>query len=339
MHHAPIAKAHLMLGGVNVDVHHPRIEFEKEHEGRMPAVEQHVAVCLAHRMGDQLVADHPTIHTEILQIRLTAGEGRQPHPTPQTQTAALLIDGNRLFDKGRTEDTRHSPLGFLLRMGRAQTQYRAAVVTQVESHIEACQSQALDHLFKMTEFGLLGTQKLSAGGGIEEQITDFDRGALGMRSRLHPGVHVAAFGFHLPRLIGPFGAGGQQQARHRAHRCQRLPAKTQGSHPLKIVQIHYLAGRVAGQRQRQIALVDAAAIVPHPQQLDAALLHIDINTRCTGIQAVLQQFLDNRRWTFYHFTRGNLVRQTRAQQLNTGHLQPHDHIRGHFEPTCCRPAP
>ena len=339
MHHAPITETHLVLGRVHVDVDHRRVQFEEQHKGRVATVEQHIPIGLAHRVGHQLVADHATIDTEILQIGLTAGEGRQTDPAPQAQTAALLIDGDGLLDEGRTEDARHPPLGFLFGMRWAQAQHRAAVVAQVEGHIETRQGQALDHLFQMAEFGFLGAQELAPGRGIEEQVPYFHGGALRVGSRLYPGVHVPPLGLHLPGLIGILGAGGEHQPGDRADRGQCLATKTQGGHPFQIIQIHDLAGGVTRQRQRQVTLDDATPVIPDPQQLDAALLHIDINPRGSGIQAVFQQFLDHRRRSFHHLTRGNLVSQARAQQLYSGHLQPHDHFRGHFSPTCCWPAP
>ena len=70
MHHAPITEAHLMLGRVHIDIDHRRIDFQKQHKGRMTTIKQHVAVGLTHRMGDQLVAHHTTVHIEILQVGL-----------------------------------------------------------------------------------------------------------------------------------------------------------------------------------------------------------------------------------------------------------------------------
>jgi hypothetical protein len=46
---------------------------------------------------------------------------------------------------------------------------------------------------------------------------------------------------------------------------------------------------VTGQRQRQVIGGNAAAIVTHPQQLDAALLDIDIDAFGAGVEAVFQQ--------------------------------------------------
>ena len=69
---------------------------------------------------------------------------------------------------------------------------------------------------------------------------------------------------------------------------------------------------MAGQGKRQVILSNPAAIVTHPQQLDPSLLDIDVDTLGTGIQTVLQQFLDDRGWTLHNLTRRDLVSQSRA---------------------------
>ncbi|MCY1374641.1 hypothetical protein D9M69_619940 [compost metagenome] len=82
VNHAPFTEAHFVLGRVHVDIDAGRIDFEKQHEGRVPTIEQHVAIGLAHRVGDQFVAHGTAIDEEILQVGLAAVEGRQADPAP-----------------------------------------------------------------------------------------------------------------------------------------------------------------------------------------------------------------------------------------------------------------
>ena len=89
-----------------------------------------------------------------------------------------------------------------------------------------------------------------------------------MRRRLDPRRHVAAFGFHLPGLLGAAGAGSQGQPGHGADGGQGLATKAQAHDPLQVFQVADLAGGVTGQGQGQVIRRDAAAIVTYPQQLD-----------------------------------------------------------------------
>src|SRR2546426_7684532 len=61
------------------------------------------------------------------------------------------------------------------------------------------------------------------------------------------------------------------------------------------------------QRHRQLAGGDAAAVVAHPHQRDAAALDVDLDARRAGIERVLDQLLDDRGRPFDHLAGGDLV--------------------------------
>jgi hypothetical protein len=52
MNRTGIPKPHLMLAGVDINVHLAWIKIEKQHIGRMPAVIEHILKALANGMGD-----------------------------------------------------------------------------------------------------------------------------------------------------------------------------------------------------------------------------------------------------------------------------------------------
>ncbi|MNZ91226.1 hypothetical protein D3C78_1102010 [compost metagenome] len=201
-------------------------------------------------------------------------------------------------------------------MGLVQAEDGLAVVPQVEGHIEAGQGQAPDDFLQVIEFGLFGLEKLATGRGIEEQVTHFHRGADRVCGRLHTRSHVATFGLDLPGFACTGGARRQGQARHRADGGQGLATKAQAQHTFEVFQFADLAGGVSGQGQWQVVGGNTAAVVTYPQQLDAALLHFDIDASGTGVQTVLQQLLGHRSRAFDHLTGGNLVGQPRAEQLD-----------------------
>ena len=195
VHHAPVTKAHLVLGRVHVHVHAGGVDLQKQHEGRVPTIEQHVAVGLTHRVGDQLVAHGTAVDEEVLQVGLAAREGRQADPAPQMQAVALHLDRQRLLQKARAADRGHAPCAGRVVMGFMQAEDALAVVAQMEGHVEARQRQAPNDFLQMVEFGFFGLEELAPGRGIEEQVAHLDRGTHRMRCRLHPRGHVAAFGF------------------------------------------------------------------------------------------------------------------------------------------------
>ncbi len=134
MNRATVPKPHLVFCRVHVDIHACRVQLEKQNKGWVPAVKQDIAIGLTDCMGYQLVADHPAIHKEVLQVCLTARKGRLGDPAPKTQSARLALDGHGVLGEFGTADRRHSPMQRRLVGGRVELQGLFAVVTQREVH-------------------------------------------------------------------------------------------------------------------------------------------------------------------------------------------------------------
>ncbi|MEJ1970486.1 MAG: hypothetical protein WDN03_17940 [Rhizomicrobium sp.] len=74
----------------------------------------------------------------------------------------------------------------------------------------------------------------------------------------------------------------------------------------KIV-VAQLGGRVALDRQRQVAGVHAVAVVLHQDEIGAAIRDRDVDPRCAGIQRVLDQLLRRRGRPLHHLAGGDAV--------------------------------
>src|SRR5690554_6308030 len=70
VHQAPITEAHLMLGGVHIDIDHCWVDFQVEHKDRVATTKQHITVGLTNGVSHQPVADHTAIDEEVLMIGL-----------------------------------------------------------------------------------------------------------------------------------------------------------------------------------------------------------------------------------------------------------------------------
>lgn len=95
---------------------------------------------------------------------------------------------------------------------------------------------------------------------------------------------LAPFGIGLPRLALLGGARRQGQTGNRADTGQRFAAETEADDSLQIVERADFTGGVPRQRQRQIVLADAAAVVANADQLGTAAFNIDIDARCAGVE-------------------------------------------------------
>jgi hypothetical protein len=101
-------------------------------------------------------------------------------------------------------------------------------------------------------------------------------------------------------------AAGELHPRDGVDRRQRLAAKPQARHLFEVGQAGDLAGGVTGQGEREFVARDAAAVVTHPDALDAALLQIDLDIGGAGVEAVFENFLQGRGGAFDHLAGGDL---------------------------------
>ena len=124
---------------------------------------------------------------------------------------------------------------------------------------------------------------------------------------------VAADG---PGFLGLGRAACDRHVGHRIDGRQRFASKAKTRDALKIVKRSDFACSVTLKGQRQVFLWNPAAVVGDHDTLDAALFQTDLNIRCTGIQRVLNQFLDDGSRTLDHFARSNLADQPIGKLLN-----------------------
>src|SRR5207245_3492963 len=94
-------------------------------------------------------------------------------------------------------------------------------------------------------------------------------------------------------------------------------------HAEKILRRRELAGRVAGEGERQVVRQDAAAVVHDADQLDAALFDVDVDPAAAGIHRIFQQLLDDAGRPFDNLPRGDLSDDRRRQLLNPRHGPHH----------------
>ena len=88
-------------------------------------------------------------------------------------------------------------------------------------------------------------------------------------------------------------ARGDLEARHRRDRRQRFAAEPERGDGAEIVGAGDLAGGVARQRERQLGGGNSAAVVAHAREPHAARFDLDFDALRAGVEAVLDQLLDD----------------------------------------------
>ena len=135
MHGARFAETHFDLGGMDVDVHHFRVDFDEQYKRRMAVVVQNVLVGLADGVGDQLVAHETAVDVDILRIAAAARKSGQARQALQAQAAGTLVQRHRGSGKFLAQQGR----GTLHQAGRRQLPDFAPVMLQAETDIGAAQ--------------------------------------------------------------------------------------------------------------------------------------------------------------------------------------------------------
>ena len=77
----------------------------------------------------------------------------------------------------------------------------AVVMTQRKSNVIATECELFQCVFKVREFCLFCTQKLTSCWRIKKQVTRFNRGACWVGCRADFRLHITPFRFHLPGFI------------------------------------------------------------------------------------------------------------------------------------------
>ena len=114
-----------------------------------------------------------------------------------------------------------------------------------------------------------------------------------------------------------FRARVDRQIRDGGDRGQRLAAKAQRRDMGKIA-IGDFRGRMALDREREIALIHAAAVVDDANELPAAVLDGDVDARRPGVERVLDQLLHGRGRPLDHLAGGDAVDEDGIETAN-GH--------------------
>ncbi len=200
-----------MLGGVNVNVNLMRVDLQIKHKGGLLIGAELIFAGLANGVINQAVTHHAAIHIAVLNFSERGAAGvRIGNPAAQGQIAMLPLNGQRFFQKRCAADGPQPTLLLPAFRHRAVLAHHLTVMAEVKGDIKTRQRNAADDLVDMSEFGLLGSHKLAASGGVVEQIQHFKGSADRVRRRFYRDVHIAPFSVGLPGFLLVGRTGGQR---------------------------------------------------------------------------------------------------------------------------------
>ncbi|GAB1412399.1 hypothetical protein MASR1M97_11350 [Candidatus Desulfobacillus denitrificans] len=193
-------------------------------------------------------------------------------------------------------------------------QGRAAVVLKLEGDLRMGQRDAPHGLLAVGELGVLAPEELAPRRRVEVEVVDLDHRAAAER-----GGRDVLFGPDAPGVRCFAQAADQSQSRHGGDRGQRLATEAERGDAFEILQRGDLAGGVTGERQRQLVLRNAAAVVDDADLPHAALEQLHRDIARAGVEAVLQQLLHHRGRPLDHLAGGDLADEEVGKRLDGGH--------------------
>ena len=170
-----VAKTHLELLRMRVDVHPLGVEVEVDEIGGLPTVVEHVAITLPHGTREHAIAHSATIDVRELLVARIARRVRLPEPTPKRHRPRSALERQRLGDEFFTHDARDPGALRLAGARERRIEQYPTLVAQTKSDVESRECKALDEPCDMPELGALGTQELASGGHVVEKIAHFDQ--------------------------------------------------------------------------------------------------------------------------------------------------------------------
>ena len=181
-----------------------------------------------------------------------------------------------------------------------------SVPDEGEGHLGVCQGLHLHGSGYPAAFDRICFHEFHSGGGIKEQVTDDDSGAIGASGL---GFFGNGAGFQM-QTGACDRAGGFSHQVNAADGCdggQGFATETHGGNSGQILSGAQLAGCMAQEGGFGILGSHAAAVVGDPQEGHAAITNLNGHLGRTGIHSIFQQLLDNGCRPFHHLTGGDEV--------------------------------
>ena len=275
----PILESYFAFGGVHVDIDKSRRDFEEEKADRMPASHQQAAISLQQRMLQAAVLNPASIQEQVLIFSCGTIQGWFANITPQPDGPHFRKLCRRFHTDQFVADLGVVEASDSLQRisGCGKFVDEAVIVAECECKCRIGQGNSGELFHDTTEFCRRFLQKSASRRRVEEKIADFHDCAR-RTAAVCVCDDVAAVTFQFPSLVAVFGAGADSEPGYGSNRCQSLAAKTQCRNMVQIGVGSNLAGRMAGDSEKHVFVVDSLAIVRNSDQFHTAVDDLDVDS-------------------------------------------------------------
>jgi hypothetical protein len=193
-------------------------------------------------------------------------------------------------------------------------------VLQGEGDVAACKRDAPEGLVAVAELGRLGAQELAPRRRIEIEVGHRYRRARRARRRRHF-PHAAGL-CRDERAVGSgLRAARDRKPRYRGDGGERLAPESHRGDALQVAEVANLARGVPREGKGELLARDACAVVVHLHAPHAAFFERHRDGAGAGVDAVLDQLLQDGSRALHNLAGGDLAHQQIRQHLDAVHSE------------------
>ena len=290
---------------------------EKNRRGMQPLCQDSVAR-FTKRKRERGTADHAPVDERHLEGPVAPPLARLGNPTVNPHPALIHgRDGQELFQKCLTVKIAQ-PDRQILR--RSETEHLPIIPDAGEGDLGMGDGKNLDLLEEVRGLGLLAPKEFTTRRDIEKDIGNLDRGAGSITGILHlvdlPAAHLDE---RARIILAP--PRGETESGDACNAGQSLPPESERGDGGKVSAFPDLAGGVPLEAEERIRAIHPGAVVRDTDQPGAAPLELDGDAPSSGIDGVLDQFLDHGGRSLDHLTRSHLAGEDIGENLDAAHSE------------------
>lgn len=311
-----VVEADFFFGGVDIHVEAVRVHVEEEEGHGVLTLHEGGVVAFAETVGDGGAFDGTTVEEGELHLPGGAAEASAADEALDADAEAF---GGRDFDEACGEfGAGQAADAFEEVLSGGEVKHEFAVARQGERGAGIGDGVEAELLFDVRVLGGFGTEEFAAGGEVEEEVSDFNDGAVGIAAVANVD-EFAAVDFDLGAGEGVGLFGGEAETRDAGDAGEGFAAEAEGVDGGEVFFGADFAGGVAFEAEHSVFAIHAGAIVDDFDEGGAAALDVDFDVEGTSIEAVFDQFANDGSGAFNDLTGGHLAGEGVGEDADARH--------------------
>ena len=300
---------------MDIDINPFRVHLQVKHRDRIAPFDDKCAIGIADGIMDEIGGGRPAIDEDPLVAAGRPGFAGARDIAADPDAGLLVVDRQQVWHQIASHQQADANPEITTR--RREKDF-AVIHQQLKADV-GMRERLHQHAF--LDMGILGGgrfHELAAGRQAAEKMADADIGADRTAAFAHL-LHCAILDQHLGAGGGAGLPGLQVEPAHRGNARDGLPPESHRRDPLDVLGRPDLAGGMRFQAEDGVVGIHAATVIGDLDQGFAAVLALHGDPFGTGIDRVLDQFLDNGGRALDHLAGGDAVGDFGWQYMDAAH--------------------